>query len=360
VYSDANRLLAEFFVENRTPVNLHDVPEALIAALIATEDARFYSHRGLDYRGILRALYRNIRARKIVEGGSTLTQQLAKVLFLTPERSYARKLKEMVLALKIEQRYTKREILSLYLNQIYYGSGAYGIEAAAQTYFGKPARELQIAESALLAGIPRSPKYYSPFRSREDALSRRRHVLKRMVSAGLITQSEANESDRSPLPEIQPTIQKGPAPAPYFVEYIRQKVEERFGSSILYTGGLNIYTSINDTLQTYAEKAVQDGLAAMERGRKTGKQGPRIQRSGHARRHPLDRQGRRQEVLDPGELHAHLSGQGLRQKSACTILERRHRKALIGHRHPGRDPLRQETRYHQPPAARAPPRPRQF
>ena len=126
VYSDENKLLAEFFAENRTPVQLTDVPNVLIKALIATEDTRFYSHRGLDYRGIARAFVRNVRAGKVVEGGSTLTQQLAKVLFLTPERSYLRKLKEMALALKIEQRYTKQEILTLYLNQIYFGSGAYG------------------------------------------------------------------------------------------------------------------------------------------------------------------------------------------------------------------------------------------
>ncbi|HWR73876.1 MAG TPA: transglycosylase domain-containing protein, partial [Nitrospirota bacterium] len=132
VYSDNSRLLAEFFVENRTPVALDNVPEHLIQALIATEDARFYRHRGLDLRGIARAMYRNIRAGRIVEGGSTLTQQLSKVLFLTPERSLSRKLKELALALKIEQRYTKREILTLYLNQIYFGNGAYGVEAAAR------------------------------------------------------------------------------------------------------------------------------------------------------------------------------------------------------------------------------------
>src|SRR5512137_2048374 len=148
VFSDSNELLAEFFVENRTPVQLADVPDVLLKALIATEDTRFYSHSGLDYRGIARALARNIRAGKVLEGGSTLTQQLAKVLFLTPERSYLRKIKEMALALKIEQRYTKQEILTLYLNQIYFGSGAYGIEAAAQTYFGKQAKDLDIAECA--------------------------------------------------------------------------------------------------------------------------------------------------------------------------------------------------------------------
>jgi len=263
VYSDSNRLLAEFFVENRTPVILADVPDLLVKALIATEDMRFYSHRGIDYRGMARAFYRNIRSGKILEGGSTLTQQLAKVLFLTPERSYLRKLREMALALKIEQRYTKQEILTFYLNQIYFGNGAYGVEAAAQTYFGKRAKEMTIAECALLAGIPRSPKYYSPFKSHDSALARRTHVLNRLVVTGVLTQAQADETGRTPLP-AQPAIQRKASPAPYFVEYIRQKVEERFGSSILYSGGLNIYTSISDSLQASAERALVSGLEKLD------------------------------------------------------------------------------------------------
>jgi 1A family penicillin-binding protein len=273
VYSDNNKLLAEFFLENRTPVALTDVPVMLINALIAAEDARFYSHRGLDLRGIARALTRNIRAHKVVEGGSTLTQQLAKVLFLTPERSYTRKLKEMALALRIEQRYTKQEILSLYLNQIYFGSGAYGVEAAAHIYFGKSVKDLDIAECSLLAGLPRSPKYYSPFKAPESALGRRAYVLNRMVEMGNITRAQADAAKSVPLPS-KPTI-KVSGPAPYFVEYVRQKVEERFGASILYSGGLNIYTSINDDLQKYAEQAVKEGLANIEaRRRKRGASQP--------------------------------------------------------------------------------------
>lgn len=262
VYSDAGRPLAEFYVEKRTPVSISDVPDRLFQALIATEDVRFYRHRGLDIRGIARAMYRNIRAGRIIEGGSTLTQQLAKVLFLTPERSYNRKLKEMVLALKIEQRYTKKEILSLYLNQIYFGSGAYGVEAAAQTYFGKSARDLNLAECALLAGLPRSPKRYSPFKDPERALGRRAYVLNRMADMHIITREEAEEAKKAPLPSQPHTAISGPAP--YFVEYIRQKVEERFGSGILYSGGINIYTSINDELQAHAEAAVKAGVAEVE------------------------------------------------------------------------------------------------
>ncbi|MGE5172950.1 MAG: penicillin-binding protein 1A [Betaproteobacteria bacterium] len=272
VYSDSNKLLAEFFLENRTPVALDDVPVMLIKALIATEDIRFYSHPGIDYRGVARALYRNIRAGKVLEGGSTLTQQLAKVLFLTPERSYTRKFKEMALALRIEQRYTKREILSMYLNQIYFGSGAYGVEAAARIYFGKSVKDLNIAECALLAGLPRSPKYYSPFKSPESARSRRAYVLNRMVSAGVITSPQAEEAKKIPLP-VQTTAKSG-GPSPYFVEYVRQKVEERFGSSILYTGGLNVYTSINNELQGYAEEAIAAGLAKIKTHRSTAASSP--------------------------------------------------------------------------------------
>ena len=263
VYSDKNRLLAEFYLENRTPVSLSGVPDQFIQALIATEDTRFYKHRGLDLRGTARAAYRNVRAGRIVEGGSTLTQQLAKILFLTPERSYDRKLKEIVLALKIEQRYTKREILSLYLNQIYFGSGAYGVEAAARIYFKKSAKDLNLTECALLAGLPRSPKHYSPFKEPGQALGRRAFVLNRMVALQVITPAQADEAKKAPLP-VQPNITAG-GPAPYFVEYIRQKVEERFGSSILYSGGIYVTTSINDDLQTYAEEAVKSGLVKIER-----------------------------------------------------------------------------------------------
>jgi penicillin-binding protein 1A len=258
LYSDSNQLLAEFFLENRTPVALDNVPDMMTKALIATEDTRFYQHFGIDLRGVLRAMFRNILARKVLEGGSTLTQQLAKVLFLTPERSYMRKLKEMTLALRIEQQYTKREILYLYLNQIYFGSGAYGIEAAARIYYGKHAKDLNLAECALLAGLPRSPQHYSPFKLPSNALSRRAYVLNRMVTMGVISTSQAEEAKQAPLP-LQ-VASKTASRAPYFVEYVRQQVEERFGSSILYSGGLNIYTSINDELQTYAEQAVQSGL----------------------------------------------------------------------------------------------------
>jgi penicillin-binding protein 1A len=262
VYTDNNRMLAEFYLENRTPVELNDVPEMLTQALLSAEDSRFYQHHGLDARGIARAMYRNLRAHRITEGGSTLTQQLAKVLFLSPDRTFTRKIKEMALALRIEQRYTKREILSLYLNQIYFGNGAYGAEAAARIYFSKPAKDLNLAECALLAGLPRSPKRYSPFKAPAGALARRAYVLSRMSRAGFISQLQADEAAREPLPVTPATTMRGADS--YIVEYIRQKIEERFGSSILYSGGLNIYTSINDQFQEAAKQAVKAGLLQVE------------------------------------------------------------------------------------------------
>jgi penicillin-binding protein 1A len=262
VYTESNRLLAEFYLENRTPVDLTEVPEMLTKALMAAEDSRFYQHHGLDVRGIARALFRNLRARRIQEGGSTLTQQLAKVLFLSPDRTYTRKFKEMALALRIEQRYTKQEILSLYLNQIYFGNGAYGVEAAARIYFGKSAKDLNLAECAMLAGLPRSPKRYSPFKAPAGALARRAYVLSRMTRAGIITQLQADGAVQEPLPATPTTTVRGADS--YIVEYLRQKIEERFGSSILYSGGLNIYTSINDQFQEYAKQAVKAGLQQVE------------------------------------------------------------------------------------------------
>ncbi|MFQ5892931.1 MAG: transglycosylase domain-containing protein, partial [Nitrospinota bacterium] len=162
LYDKDERLIATFYIEKRILVPLGRVPKALIQALIATEDARFYDHLGIDPKGIARALWADIKARRIVEGGSTITQQLAKVLFLTPERSLRRKIKEAILALQIERTYSKDQILEFYLNQVYMGSGAYGVEAAARTYFGKSVEALTLSEAALLAGLPRAPSRYSP------------------------------------------------------------------------------------------------------------------------------------------------------------------------------------------------------
>ena len=175
VYDDNDELITEFHVERRIFVPLAQIPKALREAIIATEDARFYSHYGVDPMGIARAVYQNFRRGRIVEGGSTITQQLAKVLFLTPDKSLERKLKEAVLALELERRYSKDRIIEMYLNQIYFGHGAFGVEAAARTFFGKSVTELSLPESTLLAGLPKAPSTYSPFEHPEAREAPARH-----------------------------------------------------------------------------------------------------------------------------------------------------------------------------------------
>ncbi|MCJ7830313.1 MAG: transglycosylase domain-containing protein, partial [Desulfobacterales bacterium] len=187
VYADDNRKIGEFFRERRIVIPLSLMPEMLIQAFISAEDSRFYKHPGIDFFSILRAFFKNIEAGGIVQGGSTITQQVTKSFFLTPERSYHRKLKEAILAYRIDKAFTKEEILYLYLNQIYLGHGAYGVEAAAENYFGKAAEELNLAECAIMAGLPQAPTRYSPFRYPEKAKERQIYVLNRMVAEGYIS-----------------------------------------------------------------------------------------------------------------------------------------------------------------------------
>jgi len=258
LYATNGEVFAEFFQEKRLIIPLYQIPKVLKEAILAVEDARFYRHRGLDIWGILRATIANIKAGHIVEGGSTITQQLTKILFLTPERTFSRKLKEAILALLIESRYTKDEILEIYCNQMYLGSGAYGVEAAAQTYFGKSARDLNLAEAALIAGLFRAPSRFSPFNHPALAKKRMRHVLRRMVEVGYITQEEADRAARAPL-RFNPR-NKNRNRAPYFAEYVRQYLERRYGSNLLYHAGLKVYTTLDLQLQRYAEEALRKGL----------------------------------------------------------------------------------------------------
>src|ERR671922_359367 len=204
VYDDNDELLTELHVERRIFVPLAQIPQTLRDAIIATEDRRFYSHWGLDPIGIARAIVQNYRRGRIVEGGSTITQQLTKVLFLTPDKSIERKLKEAVLALELERRYSKDRILEMYLNQVYFGHGAYGVEAAARTYFGKSVSELSAPEAALLAGLPRAPTTYSPFDHPEAAKRRREVVLRRIVNFGSVKSEDAKRLARMDLGLIPP------------------------------------------------------------------------------------------------------------------------------------------------------------
>jgi penicillin-binding protein 1A len=199
VFDQSGSLLREFYVEKRFLVTLDQIPDVVIQAILATEDARFEEHPGVDLVGIGRAAIKNLFDWGVVEGGSTITQQLAKSLFLSPERSIDRKIREAILAIRIEQTYSKREILNFYLNQIYFGEGAYGIEAASRVYFGKNAESLTLPEAALLAGLPRAPSSYSPFKFYRRALRRRAHVLRRMIEENFITPGEWAEAEVTPI-----------------------------------------------------------------------------------------------------------------------------------------------------------------
>src|SRR6266446_2271008 len=262
VYDDNDELITEFHVERRIFVSLTQIPKALRDAIIATEDARFYSHHGVDPTGIARAVYQNFRRGRIVEGGSTITQQLAKILFLTPDRSLERKLKEAVLAVELERRYSKDRILEIYLNQIYFGHGAFGVEAASRTFFGKGVSELSPGECALLAGLPKAPATYSPFEHPEAAMRRRAIVLARMVDTGVMKPSQAKHLAGTGLGLVPPERRR--TTGQYYLEYVLQYLEAQFGADLVFKGGLHVYTTLSPVLQLKAESSLRDGLRALQ------------------------------------------------------------------------------------------------
>src|SRR5258705_350730 len=262
IYDDNDEPMTELHVERRILVPLAQIPQSLRDAILATEDRRFYSHWGIDPIGVARAILQNYRRGRIVEGGSTITQQLTKVLFLTPDKSLERKLKEAVLALELERRYSKDRILEMYLNQVYFGHGSYGVEAAARTFFGKPVSELTVKESALIAGLPRAPSNYSPF-DRADAAKRRREVvLRRMVDFGVLKDEESKRLAKTDLGLIPPERRR--TTGQYFVEYVQQSLEANYGPDLVLKGGLNVYTTLNPTMQLAAEQSLRDGLKALQ------------------------------------------------------------------------------------------------
>ncbi|MDA8214513.1 MAG: penicillin-binding protein 1A [Nitrospiraceae bacterium] len=280
VYSSDGKVLAELYLERRNFIPHYNIPDRIKKAFIAIEDQRFYSHPGVDLIGILRALYKDLMAQSIVEGGSTITQQLTKMLFLKPEKNLSRKIKEAIISVQIEKRYTKDEILGMYLNQAYFGTRAYGIEAAAQTYFGKSSNELSLAETALLAGLQKAPSMYSPFRNPEKAFARRQLVLKKMLQNGFISREEYERANAEPLP-IKPYYRK--YEAPYFVELVRQHLESKYGNAI-YTSGFRVYSTIDYNMQKIAEEAVTNGIKTIEKRVKRGIQAALIAidpRNGH-------------------------------------------------------------------------------
>jgi penicillin-binding protein 1A len=276
VYAEGGEILGEFFIERRIPVRLSDCPSALRQAVIAIEDQNFYGHIGIDLQGIARAVYEDVRAGEFAQGGSTITQQLARGLFLSPQKTLARKLKEALLALQIERCYTKEEILQRYLNQIYLGSGAYGVEAAAQTYFGKNVGQLTLSEAALIAGLPRYPSLCSPLVNPGKALARRRVVLQKMFECRFISAKQMQQAGREPL-RLAPRHSGNRAP--YFVERVRQMLEERLGQNALYKGGLSIHTTLDSRMQEAAELAVRTGMVKLDeriRRRHEGEENPRL------------------------------------------------------------------------------------
>jgi penicillin-binding protein 1A len=262
IYDENDEPITEFHVERRIFVTLAQMPPTLKEAVIATEDARFYSHFGVDPMGIARAVYQNFRRGRIVEGGSTITQQLAKVLFLTPDRSLDRKLKEAVLAVELERRYSKDRILEMYLNQIYFGHGAFGVEAASRTFFGKGVSDLAPAECALLAGLPKAPTTYSPFEHPEAAMRRRAIVLTRMVDTGVIKPKEAKHLSGTNLGLVPPERRR--TTGQYYLEYVLQYLEAQFGADLVFKGGLHVYTTLSPVLQLKAESSLREGLRALQ------------------------------------------------------------------------------------------------
>jgi len=255
--------------EKRTSIPLKDMSEIVRAATIAAEDQTFYQHYGVQFKAIARAAIYDLLGRKVSQGGSTITQQLIKNTVLTPERTFTRKVKEVILSVELEQRFSKDEILEMYLNEIPYGSNAYGIQAAAQTFFGKDAKDLKLAESALLASLPKAPTYYSPYGSHLDELKgRQEYVLDQMQKMGYITSNQAaSAKEFDVLAEIKPFQES--IQAPHFVMYVKEQLVNKYGEKQVEEGGMKVYTTLDWGKQQIAEETVKKGVAANTKYRAT-------------------------------------------------------------------------------------------
>ena len=256
------QLIDEFFIENRNPVTLNEVPDLMRQAFLATEDRRFYNHWGIDVQGVMRAVVANVTSGSIEQGASTITQQLARKLFLSDSQTMTRKLQEMVLAIRLERSFSKEEILELYLNKIYFGEGAWGIQAAAETFFGKPCQNLELPECALLAGVVANPSAFSPSRHPEAARRRRNVVLRAMQSAGVIDSTSRAAAETTAV--ALSSAGKSSSLAPYFTELIRQELADRYGTSDVFNGGLTVYTTIDMRLQKAAEEGLEAQIESIE------------------------------------------------------------------------------------------------
>jgi penicillin-binding protein 1A len=271
VYAQDQRVLGYLAQEKRFLRSLDQMAEVVPVCFLAAEDHSFYQHEGIDVLGILRAAVKNLQAGHIVQGGSTITQQVIKALLLTPKRSYERKLKEAILAYRLEKNLDKDEILTIYLNEIYLGSGAYGVEAASRIYFGKHADALNLAEASLLAGLPKAPSMYNPYKNMDKALARQRYVLDRLLDLEWISEQEYTKAL-----QVEITLQSMADPSwkigGYYLEEVRQWLIKEFGEEKTYTGGLTVQTCIDLDHQKYAESALQQGL--IESAKRRGWQGP--------------------------------------------------------------------------------------
>ncbi|HSE98454.1 MAG TPA: PBP1A family penicillin-binding protein, partial [Blastocatellia bacterium] len=263
--NDGKTVIGEFSLERRIPVTFDQIPDTMKKAIWAIEDDRFFQHIGVDPIRIAMAAFKNISTGRKAEGASTLTQQLARALFLTPEKTYTRKIREILVALQIERYYTKEQIMEMYCNQIFVGGGAYGFEAGAQYYFSKSLKDLTLDECALLAGLPQRPSYYSPTRDIKAATDRRNVVLYRMHEEGYLTEDEYNRARQSKINlNINPQTSNNNSIHGYFVEQVRQEAEETFGTRETQTGGMNIYTTLDAKAQRYAVRSVRKGLHSYE------------------------------------------------------------------------------------------------
>jgi penicillin-binding protein 1A len=263
VFAADGSVLGEFAIEKRVVVQFRDIPPVLRNAIVAVEDADFWKHLGINPWRIPGAALANLRSGRRGQGFSTLTMQLTRLLFLTPEKTYERKIKEGILAFQIEKNFTKEEILTLYCNQIYFGHGNYGVQAASRFYFGKDVRDLTLGEAALVAGIAQSPGRLSPIENPEHAAARRNHVLDRMAEEKYITREEQDAAKRQPL--RMRLRREQPSIAPYFLEEVRKYLEKQYGSQRIYQGGLRVYTTLDPTMQASAVKAIRNGLRALDR-----------------------------------------------------------------------------------------------
>ncbi len=262
LYDSRGRVIGQFALQRRVIDQYNDFPKVLRDAILSTEDKTFESHWGINFWRVMGATWRDIHTNRRAEGASTLTMQLSRNLFLSPERHFSRKIQEAMLAIQIERHFTKEQIFTLYANQIFLGSGVYGFEAGSEYYFDKHASDLKLEEAALLAGLPKAPVSLSPINSPERALRRRNLVINNMLEDGKITTEEANRAKAAPL---RLNLAPETSPAPYFVEEVRRQLEKKFGPDQVHEGGLRVYTSLNLDLQRAAQEAVLDRLAAYER-----------------------------------------------------------------------------------------------